>query len=216
MMGYVVPPFSIWILLGLLLVLGASSVVFWIHVRRWTLNRTFIALRDWAGSAGMKLNRPPAASVPLPLASLTLPPPSALISLAGQRTVLLQMDTPAQAGGSPQRWNVLVREMEAVWPVTALRPSTHERSLVDLFALTPFPSLLSSERFTVHGVESLAARAMTASKLMALLPKDLGLVLHGRRLIMDFSTRPFDEIELSRVVALADQLVQNLPSLVHE
>ena len=42
--------------------------------------------------------------------------------------------------------------------------------------------------------------------LMALLPHDLGLVLQGRRLILDFSTRPFDGIELSRIVALVEQL----------
>lgn len=207
-----VPPFSVWILLGLLMVVAASSLVFWIHVRRWTHNRLWIALRDWAGTAGMKLHRPPAASVPLPLAGLTLPPPVALISLVGKRMVLLQMDTPSSDGGPSRRWNVLVREMEANWPPTALRPSTHERSLVDLFGLAAFPALLSSERYTIHGVESSAARAVTTSKLMALLPRDLGLILHDRRLIVDFSTRPFDSIELSRITALAEQLIQNLPT----
>ena len=127
------------------------------------------------------------------------------------------MDTPADVvkGGldRSQRWNVLVRQIEADWPSTALRPSAHERSLVDLFALASFPALLSSERFTVHGAESAAARAVVASMLMALLPQDLGLILHGRTLIVDFSTPPFDGIELSRIVSLSDQLATHLPAL---
>jgi hypothetical protein len=126
------------------------------------------------------------------------------------------MDTPATVAhggvGRPQRWNVLVREIDADWPATALRPASHERSLADLFALASFPALLSSDRFTIHGAESSAARAVVASMLMALLPQDLGLILHGRRLLVDFSTRPFDGIELSRIVALTEQLAAHLPA----
>jgi hypothetical protein len=129
--------------------------------------------------------------------------------------VLLQMDTPGAAGdeGATRRWNVLVREIDAIWPVTALRPAMHERSLVDLFQLGNYPALLSSDRFSVYGVDSAAARAVVSSVLMALLPHDLGLVLHGRRMILDFSTRPFDGIELSRMVSLVEQLVGRLPEL---
>ena len=211
------PPFSFWTLLGLLLVLVASSVMFWAHVQRWTYNRNWVALGDWANRSGFKLFRARRARVPEPLASLTLPPPRPLVAMIGKGTQLLQMDTPANAPGLPagtaQRWNVLVRDLEVEWPATALRPATHERSLVDLFGLASFPALLSSDRLTIHGTDSSAARAVVASMLMALLPHDLGLILHGRRLILDFSTRPFDGIELSRVVSLTEQLAAHLPVL---
>jgi hypothetical protein len=209
------PPFSIWVFLGLVAVFGASCLMFYLHVRRWTQNRLWVALGDWATRNGLKLYRAAKAAVPAPLDQVTTPPPQALVALARRGLWIVQMDTPAavvKGGvGQPQRWNVLVREIEADWPTTALRPSAHERSLVDLFGLASFPALLSSERFTVHGAESAAARAVVGSMLMALLPQDLGLVLHGRRLIVDFSTRPFDGIELSRIVALSDQLAAHLP-----
>jgi hypothetical protein len=210
-------PFSIWTLLGLLVVFLASSAMFWAHVQRWTYNRNWVALGDWANRNGFKLHRARRARVPEPLASLTIPPPRALVAMTGKRTQLLQMDTPTDAAGhaasAPQRWNVLVRELEVEWPATALRPGTHERSLVDLFGLASFPALLSSDRQTIHGADSSAARAVVASMLMALLPQDLGLILHGRRLILDFSTRPFDGIELSRIVSLTEQLADRLPPL---
>jgi hypothetical protein len=210
-------PFSVWTLLGLLVVLVASSAMFWAHVLRWTYNRNWVALGDWANRNAFKLHRARRAQVPEPLASLTIPPPRALVAMTGKRTQLLQMDTPAaaasQSTATPQRWNVLVRELEVEWPATALRPGTHERSLVDLFSLASFPALLSSDRLTIHGADSAAARAVVGSMLMALLPQDLGLILHGRRLILDFSTRPFDGIELSRIVSLTEQLADRLPVL---
>lgn len=199
------------------LVLAASVAMFWLHVQRWTHNRLWVALRDWANGHGFRLHRARRAAVPVPLAGLTLPPPNALVALAGKNTVLLQMDTPAaivQGGGAGQlqRWNVVVRELDSAdWPATALRPAAHERSLVDLFALASFPALLNSDRYTIHGVDSAAARAVAKSMLIALLPHDLGMILYGRRLIVDFSTRPFDGIELSRVLSLVDQLVTHLP-----
>ena len=211
------PPFSIWVLAGVAVVLAAASLMFYLHVRRWTHNRQWIALRDWAAGHGFKLQRAGRAAVPAPLDGLTTPPPNALIALVGRHTVLLQFDTPAGVVGGvigePQRWNVLVRDLGSDWPATALRPAAHERSLVDPFALASFPALLSSDRFTIHGIDSATARAVAKSMLVALLPQDLGLILHGRRLILDFSTRPFDGIELSRVISLAEQLAGHLPAV---
>ncbi len=209
------PTFSIWIFLGLVAVLGTSSLMFWLHARRWTHNRLWVALGDWANRNRFRLRRATKAIVPGPLGGLTLPPPRALVALVGADTVILQLDTPASSDGTkpPQRWNVLLRRIGSDWPPTALRPAMHERSLVDLFELASFPALLSSERYTIHGTDAPAARAVVGSMLMALLPHDLGLILHGRSLILDFSTRPFDGIELSRVVSLTDQLVAHLPGL---
>ncbi|HEY7115439.1 MAG TPA: hypothetical protein VH475_02570 [Tepidisphaeraceae bacterium] len=206
------PPFSPWILLGLVVVLGASCLMFWTHVRRWTQNRAWVALGDWAGENRFKLHRPGRAGVPAPLEVLTQPAPRAVILMSDRTTSIVQMETPVfGAMREVRRWNVLVRRIDVDWPTTALRPSNQERSLVDLFSLASFPALLSSERFTVHGDQSAAARAVVGSMLMALLPQDLGLVLHGRALILDFSTRPFDGIELSRMRGLVEQLVGRLP-----
>jgi hypothetical protein len=220
MMWRMTAPFSWWTFLGLLLVLLASSAVFWIHVQRWSYNRNWVALGDWANRNGFKLHRAKRAWVPAPLAELTLPPPNALVSMVGRRMQLLQMDTPVNdrgGGGGAEapapRWNVLVCDVEEYWPATALRPAAHERSLVDLFRLASFPALMASDRFTVHGADAPAARAVVASMLLALLPQDLGLVLIGRRLVLDFSTRPFDGIELSRIVSLTEQLVARLPGV---
>jgi hypothetical protein len=210
------PPFSIWILLALLAVFGASCLMFWVHVRHWTGNRQWLNLRDWATRNGYKVFPAARAAVPVPLAGLTLPPPKALVALAARHFVLLQMDTPVAAvanSAEPRRWNAPVRDIDAYWPTTALRPSQHERSLVDLFDLPSFPALISGERYTIHGIDAPAARAAVASMLIALLPHDLGLILHGRRLILDFSTRPFDGIELSRIVALVEQLAAHLPPI---
>jgi hypothetical protein len=210
------PPFSLWVFAGIVIALAASVAMFWVHVQRWTHNRQWTALRDWANGHGFKLHRAARAKVPPPLAGLTNPPPDARVSLAGPNTTLLQIETPAPAatidGATTQRWNVLVRDLPgADWPATALRPAAHERSLIDLFGLASFPALLSSDRYTIHGVDSATARAVAKSMLIALLPHDLGLILFGRRLILDFSTRPFDGIELSRIISLVDQLVTHLP-----
>jgi hypothetical protein len=214
------PPFSIWVLLGILAVFGASCVMFWLHVRRWTRNRPWVALRDWANGHGFRLSAAGRTAAPAPLSELTAPPPDALVSLARDGVVLVQLETPgaaaaAEGGGGaarPARWNVLVRDLPAYWPTTALRPAAHERSLADLFNLEAFPALLSSDRYTIHGADSATARAVARSMLVALLPHDLGLVLHARHLLLDFSARPFDGIELSRVLALVDQLIAHLPA----
>ena len=48
--------------------------------------------------------------------------------------------------------------------------------------------------------------------LRSLLPADVGLLLIGRQLLLDFSDRPFDSIEFGRMMSLTDQLVKHLPA----
>src|SRR5205823_5115492 len=98
------------------------------------------------------------------------------------------------------------------WPATGLRPRACASSVLDLFPqLGSFPSLLSPERFVIFGVDPAAARRVAKSSLSALLPPDVGLLLHGSSLVLDFTARPFDAMELSRMCALVDQLVAHLP-----
>lgn len=220
------PPFDPWIFVLLIFIFMVSVGMFWMHVQRWTRNHWWFGLREWAGNNGYALHGERRASVPVPLAGLTLPPPVATVALARGRTVLLQMNTPAQISAAapvsgeavgepvtakPRRWNVLVREIEAEWPATALRSVGAETSLIDMFELASFPALLASDRLSVHGLDAKAARSLAKSTVTALLPKDLGLILHGRRMVIDFSGRVFDAIEISRMLALAEQLAAHLP-----
>ena len=82
----------------------------------------------------------------------------------------------------------------------------------DIGETSSYPRMGDVARFIVFGTDSQAARMLSKSETRALLPPDIGLLLHGRHLVLDFSARPFDGIELGRMVALADQLVQHLPA----
>jgi len=123
--------------------------------------------------------------------------------------------TPAPAtttGGEPQ-WNVLLRRLEARWSPTGLRPAGAEAtSILDLFPVQPFPHLGGGHRFIPYGTESASARVLANSSVAALLPPDVGLLLHGHHLVLDFSTRPFDAIEFDRMRALVDQVIAHLPA----
>jgi hypothetical protein len=111
-------------------------------------------------------------------------------------------------------WNVLIRRIEATWPPSALRPAAlapGETGVLDLFSLASFPTLLRPERFVAYGTDTAAARVLARSPVAALLPPDIGLLLHGRQLVLDFSARPFDDTEFDRMIALADSLSAHLP-----
>jgi hypothetical protein len=123
-------------------------------------------------------------------------------------------DTPGGAEAMRQSyWHVLVRRIESDWPTTALRPTGAQASLVDLYSLSSFPLMGQTQRFVVFGTDSAPARRVSKSSLRTLLPPDIPLLLHGRYLLLDFSSRPFDPIEFDRMTALADQLAQHLPLL---
>jgi hypothetical protein len=109
------------------------------------------------------------------------------------------------------RWHVMVRKIESRWPPTGLRPRANPSSVLDLFPMSSFPSMAPPERFVIFGTDSPAARRLAKSSLLALLPPDIGLLLHGSTLILDFTARPFDAIELSRLCSLVEQLLAYLP-----
>ena len=227
--------FSWVVLLTLLLVLAVSVVVFVWQVRRWTTHRGWRALLDWSRERGFRLSRPE-TSAPEPLDRIAGGSAKVTTCLQKQATRALQIEIPPAADGaavpsgailhddadvavapaatsapSPQRWHVLVRQIRTTWPATGLRPSHAPASLLDLYSLSSYPRMGEIERFTVFGTDSHAARVLSRSQARALLPPDVGLLLHGQYMVLDFSTRPFDGIELGRMVALADQLEQHLP-----
>jgi len=216
------PRFSPVVLLTLLVLFGVSAAVFVWQVRRWTLQPGWRALLDWSRERNFKLSRPQS------------PPREPFDRFDGARvmtmlqsgeTRAMQLQVPPASAGSaaqggagagaapvdPSRWHVLVRQIGSAWPATGLRPSHLPASLLDQFSLSSYPRMGETDRFIVFGTDSAAARILSKSHARALLPPDIGLLLHGRHMVLDFSTRPFDGIELGRMVALADQLVRHLP-----
>jgi hypothetical protein len=194
-------------------ILAGSVWMFVMLIRRETIHRRQVALREWAANRGLKWIGPNRSSesisalIPLPAIK-----PKFDFLLSGKGITLAQVhteDSPVNALTTP-RWNILVRRMDHPWPATALRPTARPVSVVDLFSLSSFPSLASNQRFMIFGTESQAAQILAESTAPALLPADIGLVLSGQDLILDFTARPFDETEFARMIDLADQLVPRL------
>jgi hypothetical protein len=220
------PPFSPLVLLTLVAVVAASSVTFWVLVRRSTSHRRWVALAEWARETGFRFNRVETGEAPEPFRSLQGANPVVCMQLSRPPTTLVQLEageltapapavppgvaTATVAARSPATWNLLVRKIESSWRPTGLRPTNAAASVLDLFSLSSFP-LMGSERFTAYGTDSAAARVLSKSMMRSLLPPDIGLLLHGPHLVLDFSARHFDAIELNRIRALADQLSTHLP-----
>ena len=105
-----------------------------------------------------------------------------------------------------QTWHVLVRFVESYSTPIALRPVSASGSLVDLMQLQLFPKLSSQTRFAVCGLRAIDARQLATGPARALLPADIGLIRNADALILDFTQRPFDPVEFSRVYAVAEQI----------
>jgi len=197
--------FSFMVLLTLAAILVASVWVFATLVRRETRHRRLTALTLWARSRKMRLNADPIQLGPLKQFN-----PKVLSAITGESITLAQIETAdvgvTNAIASRQQWNVLLCKLTGSWPTTALRPTANDVSLVDLFSLSSYPSLAPTGRFIVFGVESRAAGKLAESSSRALLPADVALVLHENNLILDFSSRHFDQIEFDRLIDLAEQL----------
>lgn len=206
------PHLSPGVLLVLFLILGASLWVFAMLVRRETRHRHLVAMAQWARSHDMRLRRRDGDSSPLfPLEQFN---PKIRRSIRGRGITLAQIET-ADAGitaadSAKRQWNVMLCDLKTPWPATALRPTAHTVSLVDLFSLSSYPSLMPTERFMVFGSEARAATTLAESSAPALLPPDIALIVTGNCLILDFSTRHFDEIEFDRLIDLAKQLAPRL------
>jgi hypothetical protein len=205
-------------------ILGASVTMYWLLVRRWTSRRQWVSLAEWARQAGFRIGRerrddePGGGPVlPPPLDALGTARVSLRMQLTGARSTILQAQpvesTDSTGPNSAPPLNLLARKLEAAWPPTALRPvhTPAGASVIDLFSLGSFPLMGAGHRFAVYGADSAAARALAQSSVRALLPQDVGLLLHGQHLVLDFSSRPFDGLEFTRMITLAEQLLAHLP-----
>jgi hypothetical protein len=230
--GAVQPPLSNAIMFALLVIFGASLAIFLLHVRSWTTRRRWVSLSEWASERGMKVARRALTDIPAPIDQLRQfnEHPRARMRLdgGGKRlagTTIMQFDTggggavdeqfeidfPAEHDHHHARpraaWNVLIRRLpdgRSRVPA-ALRPGTAQASVIDFFPLTRFNSL-SNDRFAVLAIDGRTANRLAKSSARALLPQDVGLLLYGEHLVLDFSARPFDPTELDRLLAVADQV----------
>ncbi len=216
-----VPPTFSWVALAsLLAALGASAACFAWLTRRWTTDRPRAALADWARGRRFRLDRPPAAGGPVPLpaglSALLAADPRVDVGLVRGPVAIVRVTTGPRAGTGGRRpaWHLLVRTTAGPGQPTpaGLRPvvAAEGASVVDLLPpLGGYPSLLPPERFVVFAADGPAARRLAASPARGLLPHDVGLLVHGPAVVLDFSGRPFDGVEFDRMLVVAEQLVQH-------
>jgi hypothetical protein len=212
------PGFSWIALLSMCVALGVSAAVYVALVRRSTAGRAWIETEEWASATGLRARRHPGEADDA-LRPFVERGAQVLASLSSNDLTIAQLQTPGPAAAGearPIRWHVLIRRLAsgdpaAGWPASGLRPTAASASLLDLFGLVSFPLMGPTQRFTVYGTDSRWARRLHKSHARALAPADIGVLLVGNRLVLDFSARPFDPITFGRMTALADQLAIHLP-----
>ena len=206
---------SVRVLFTLLLLLLASSAVFSVLARRWTTQRRRVSLEDWAKAARLKFTEGKADLLPDVLARLK-PTADSVMLLDSKEIQIVRVSTnaAATAGAGPHAptpiWKLLVIAVRRPWSVAGVRPEGAKQSVLDLYSLSSFPLLGGTERFVVYAVDSDAAADLPQSTIRSLLPSDLGLLMLGHSMILDFSSRSFDEMEFGRMLALAQQLAKRI------
>lgn len=126
----------------------------------------------------------------------------------GARSILkIQSLSPS---GTLRTWHVLIQETDDLVGPVGLRPVGSEASLVDLMNLPLMPRLSSETRFAVYALRVTDARQVATGAVKALLPPDIGLIRSSDRLVLDFTSRPFDPTEFDRMLAIAGQIRQVL------
>lgn len=205
----VAPILALWYFLPAMgLILIASTAVFVVLVRRWTTLRDQTQLNLWARESDYQPLRPPAERPMMLIPPLLRQRIQIATAFRRQQTWLMRLN-PTDSSPSPR--HLLLRQLPMNWPPTALRPPVKESGLIDPLSMRHFPALSTPNRFGVYATTAAAARALATSPIRGLLPPDLGFLLYEGTLLLDFSARPFDPIELDRLTALVDQLTQHLP-----
>lgn len=191
------------IFISLVLIFGSSLTVWWVHVHRDTKRRSDVVLREYATRTQMKEVYPAIDAMPGPLREL---PDTRLSVVIGFRDANTQVLRLRSDDVSKEEWNVLVRTVATKSNPVGLRPTGAIRSLLDAYKLLPSPWQPGGARFTIVGDDLIACAKIAEGSGRALLPPDLSLLRHGTSLVIDFSARPFDEVSIDRIRALADQL----------
>jgi hypothetical protein len=206
-------------LLTMAVVLGAAVWVFAELARRWTVARRRAELSQWARENGYRLLNH-TTELPEILRAIGGAVARAVVTLTRQDTRVIRLEIePAGVSAAPpdasKIRHVLVRAIQSTWPATALRPVGADKpgasSAIDLYRLRAYPMLATPDRFTVHATTVSGAKALAGSAAGSLLPPDVGLLLAGNELMLDFTARPFDPIEFERMIVVADQVIAHLP-----
>ncbi|HEX8325351.1 MAG TPA: hypothetical protein VF595_15725 [Tepidisphaeraceae bacterium] len=191
----------------LIVVLALASATAVRLVRRHTQDREAFALWEWSVDKGFRRQPPAVVTVDAldEIRDYALRANDHFRSRDGL-TNIYRLQTVSR-GDVVQHWHALVRTVEHYSTPIALRPVAAASSLVDLMHLTLFPKLSSQTRFAVYGLRATDARDLAGSAARALLPHDIGLIRNADAVILDFTARPFDPVEFSRVCAIAEQIV---------
>jgi len=196
---------SPWPALVILFAIASSSIVLLEVVRRQTRQRVRYRLLDWAKAYSMRCVAfdPKHARVPSPLDTLPV--------IQGGLKILTHFTNDhglhlVRFNYADAVWHLLIMRRETDHPDVGLRPTEAPRSICDLFNLTPAPRQLPGVRFTVMGDDWIATRDLAQGMARGLLPGDLSLIRTQRHLLIDFTSRPYDELELTRMKTLALQM----------
>ena len=199
----------------LLLVLAASAATVAQLVRRHTHGQRSFALWEWSVDKRYKRQTPGVVTVDAldEIRNYALRAVEHFKSHDGL-TSIYRLQTVSR-GDVVQTWNALVRTVDDYSSPIALRPVGAEASLVDLMHLTLFPKLSSQSRFAVYGLRATDAKELAGSAARALLPRDIGLIRNADAVILDFTSRPWDPVEFSRMTAIVEQIVDKHQAALH-
>ena len=207
---------SLEILALLGVILFASALTFSILVRRWTAQRHRVVMSEWGRQHGFRLEL--AADVrtfgrPLNVLGAYSPQPAVCLDDGRTRIVAVVADPPARPDGLPGTgqvtWRLLLRRIEPTLRPAGIRPAGARHSFLDLYSLSSFTTG-GMERFVLFAADTEAAREFPTHAVRSLTPPDVGVLVQDGALVLDFSSRPFDDLEFNRMNALADQLAQKL------
>lgn len=237
--SHVSPLLSLVILLVLGAILVASALTFTVLARRWTTQRRRVAMGEWGRQRGFRLEMAAdVRSFGPPLDVLAKYAPQPAVCLDDGRTRLLAVVSDAPARGASQigaqdptnadvleyrdrtspgkpgaaqvTWRLLLRRIEPTLQTAGLRPTHDRHSFLDLISLSSFPGGGGNDRFLLFAADAEGAREFPAHAVASLTPQDVGVLVINDALVLDFSSRPFDDLEFNRMNALADQLARKL------
>lgn len=192
------PDLLIFASLGLMLLGGI--VIFSYLVHRETHRRGDVLLSDWARSRQMKrLDRE--RGVPAPLDAWDHRGISLLTGFAGGAITVARVQT-----SEGLKWNCLIRSLETSASISGVRSVEASSTLLDLIDLPILPGQGQQHRVVAMGYDIASARALM-DRVAPLIPADLSLIRFDRFILIDFSGRPFDPVELARITQLTEQLV---------
>ena len=206
--GGVRSDFSWRVLLTLLAMLALAAGTFAELVRQWTGGARASAMREWARVNGFRRVRGETAPEALAASGLAV---RIERQYARGGTVLARVWARGPGGGVERAWHVLICQSDRPAEAVGLRPTREGAmgaggSVIDWYGLPTFARLSAGRRFEVVGRDAKAAARLADGPARALLPADVGLLRLRDHLLLDFSARPFDPIELNRMLAIAEQV----------